>query len=185
MFMGDFKEATEDLATFPEDSPTLFEVLIEWVYTGKLRELKTHPVTKTINYSPELMYQLADKFCMEHLMDTIISAYILHYKQQNIIPNVEEMKLGYKIPGKPFRDLTVRFLHYLLTEFRQNTGTTLWSTKDIQEMLITNGDMFTDYLELVRSHPSSTTVNDPRQLPLCTFHLHGKNEECEHKSTWQ
>lgn len=36
MFKGGFKEATDNKATFPEDSPESFGML-EWVYTGKLR----------------------------------------------------------------------------------------------------------------------------------------------------
>ena len=37
MFSGGFKEALEHSATFPEDSPEAFEVVVEWVYTGVLK----------------------------------------------------------------------------------------------------------------------------------------------------
>jgi len=40
MFNGGFKEATTNSATFPEDSVEAFDILIEWVYSGKVRSLE-------------------------------------------------------------------------------------------------------------------------------------------------
>jgi hypothetical protein len=37
MFNGPWKEASENVGVFPEDSVEAFEILLEWLYNGRLR----------------------------------------------------------------------------------------------------------------------------------------------------
>ena len=37
MFKGEWKESKEHRASFPEDQPVSFEIMLEWVYFGNLR----------------------------------------------------------------------------------------------------------------------------------------------------
>jgi hypothetical protein len=41
MFKGQFEEGAINSATFPEDAPDSFDLLVEWVYSGSIRPLIT------------------------------------------------------------------------------------------------------------------------------------------------
>src|SRR5258707_183269 len=70
MFKSGFKEATENSANFPEDTPSTFDILSEWLYTGSLRQLyqsRNHTAagpTFVSDWAPQQVYALADKLCL-------------------------------------------------------------------------------------------------------------------------
>lgn len=43
MFNGGFKEDIEQTATLPEDSPRVFTLLVEWIYSGRLPNFRLLP----------------------------------------------------------------------------------------------------------------------------------------------
>jgi hypothetical protein len=79
MFRGHF-EATMNSATFPEDTPESFDLLVEWVYSGSIRPLvATTPEPGSRRYPQGALsylftqfYGLASKIRMPELMDKIM-----------------------------------------------------------------------------------------------------------------
>jgi len=67
MFLGGFKEATENMAEFTEDSPEAFEILQGWVYRDILPKpnmRKVNDNTYTAAWKVIELYVLTDKLCL-------------------------------------------------------------------------------------------------------------------------
>jgi len=93
MFKGEFKEATEDQATFPEDNSESFDLLLGWVYHNSIRPLVI-PGTKGIkngsvrSWNPIKCYVLAEKLCLSRLQDQIFNEYLDYLHRENFFPAV-------------------------------------------------------------------------------------------------
>jgi hypothetical protein len=80
MFKSGCKEALENCATFPDDEPETFDLLMEWAYTGVFRSSDYGPCacsdestcTAHPRYPIEKFYTLADHFCLLQLQDQIM-----------------------------------------------------------------------------------------------------------------
>ena len=105
MFSGEFKEAKENKATFPEDDPEAFEILIEWVYTGILRPLDhlTDGMGNKIEDKDGFFsltwkffrtYILANKLCINSLMDMLMSARIRLSSMEKVPSGLKSLKRG-------------------------------------------------------------------------------------------
>lgn len=102
IFRGEFEEAKTSVATFPEDDPDSFDLLLSWVYEGSLRELVNIAAggegeTHTLNWGPCRLYALAEKLCLPELMDEAIDAYRQYNKYGRALSNVSAVTIGYQL----------------------------------------------------------------------------------------
>jgi hypothetical protein len=193
MFSNEFKEAKKNKAIFPEDDPEAFEILIEWVYTGILRPLghltdevgnkiKDDDGSFILTWNFYRTYGLANKLCINSLMDMLISDRIRLSNAVNVFDGLTSLKtdLPKLSRGSNLRKYFIHVLHYILEERHTEADLKKWPTEEIQK-LMENAEIALDILKLIRNHPPGTHVQDPRKLPLCNFHTHGKDEECPDK----
>lgn len=181
MFRGGFNEAQTKEATFPEDPEECFDVLIEWLYTGKLRSLGNQ---NTASWPYITTYALADKLYLTLLMDEIATAYILWLKGKSIKPSIENIGRIYikTSQGSPLRKFACWSLHYIVARHQKPKDLVHWPNDSIQELLSDHPDLLSNYLKALRSHPDQTTVKNPtKEVPLCTFHHHADGEPCVFK----
>jgi hypothetical protein len=174
MFKGGFKEATEDQATFPEDLAESFDLLLGWVYHNSIRPPVTSRVEGTTNtsvqsWSATNFYVLAEKLCLPGLQDQIVNEYMDCMSQENIVPGVVRIRSIYSTTpaGNPFRKFAARSFHWTVDP-SSKLDNTFWPTADLAE----------DILTLLRT---GVKASDPRKLPRCEFHCHGKDEPCPTK----
>lgn len=87
---------------FPEDDPACFDVLQEWVYTGKLLPLLAkdlllllEPYPLAVPYAPRLLCALAHKLECPDLINQVIDGWILGCKLQEILPTSQEVEEVY------------------------------------------------------------------------------------------
>lgn len=188
MFCGGFAEAATNSATFPEDDEESFDLLIEWVYTGKVRKLESRAIGDLLRTSPSSwavtkFYALADKLCINELMDGIMNVLISHYKEGTRLPGTSTVEWVYERlgEGSPLRKFVHWSMHYVLTEIRQNNVARRWPLEEIIKCQQKYPDFALDLLTAFRAQTPGERVKDPRQVPLCTFHCHGKDEPCSDK----
>lgn len=78
MFDSNFLEAVTSTAFFPDDDPSAFEVLMEWIYYHNLRSIGLHS-NHTQEEGRENMSKiiatlgLADKYCVDELADRCLT----------------------------------------------------------------------------------------------------------------
>jgi hypothetical protein len=70
MFKGGFKESLENKTLFPDDDAGSFDLMLEWVYFGKIRPLDVvygPDVASILSWNPILLYKLAQKLRISEL----------------------------------------------------------------------------------------------------------------------
>ena len=179
MFSGRFKEASETSASFPEDSVQSFDLLLTWVYYRKIRKVELKPKVgkvREICWNWINFYSLAEKFCIDELMDLILDTIRALDRVSNTLPKCSNVSLLYSktSSGSPARKYVALALQYII-----QTGSAFekgWPTADIQ-VLLKDDDICSNVLELMRKQ-NGNPLTDPRVLPNCDFHHHGGDEPC-------
>ncbi|TVY93103.1 hypothetical protein LAWI1_G001596 [Lachnellula willkommii] len=177
MFKGGFQEAVTNSASFPEDAPDSFDILVTWVYHRKLRPLSIVKDNRN-HYVPAWgiisLYSLAEKLCVSELMDNIMDAF-RDFAQQNYgLPSSDFMLATYQKvdSSSPLRSYICYCYTFIL----------LTKTKDITEMisLLTKvPDLALDMAKLLRE--TGGVIPDPWSFPHCHFHTHDKDSPCPWK----
>jgi hypothetical protein len=180
-FNGGFKEAT-----FPEDDTDSFDLLLGWVYRDSIRPLvvlrREGPKEKESSiqsWNSTKFYMLAAKLCLPDLQDQIVNIYIDYMDREKLVPSVRDMGITYSTmpAGSPFRKFAARSFHWALDP-SSTIDSTVWPTHALANLLRNQDDLAEDVLTLSRAGVKSS---DPRKLPRCEFHSHGKDEPCTTK----
>ena len=90
MFNGRFKEAINQVAYLPEDCFSSFGVVIDWVYTDKLRSLEYLTIDGKImgqNWHHINLFMLVDRLCLFTLRDALMDQYIETSKRETQLPS--------------------------------------------------------------------------------------------------
>jgi hypothetical protein len=187
MFNGGFKESSEGVGSFPEDTEESFDILIKCVYLGTLRSL-TFSKNSRRNWmeNPNLLsiYTLADKLCLPELMDNLTNSYIEGSIKHNFFPNCSYIDIIWAKTrdGVSLRKYVVHARHWFTSgQARTEDNLKLWPTSSLRELFVKHPSLLTAYLDLVRNTPIGQAPKDPRTMPRCVFHEHGENEECSLK----
>jgi len=181
IFKGGFTESVDNSATFQEDSPEAFDLLIEWVYsgTGAIRKLVLAPKVdddSTLLFSWPVIdfYSLADRFCLLDLRDKIFDAYFATQKKRRYNPKAWFIREGCsKLPQQSGlrRYLVLACVQLIIVEQKKPR----WNTGEMVDILHENKDLVFDILENLRS---GIVPQHPTDLPPCTFHSHEEKETC-------
>ncbi|KAF4626405.1 hypothetical protein G7Y89_g11754 [Cudoniella acicularis] len=80
----------ENTATFLNDNPDYFDILLEWVYTGSLRTLEFTQTSNGVSFSwaPVEVYTLAHRFWVSQLMDSIMNEWIKCALLNDTLPSI-------------------------------------------------------------------------------------------------
>ncbi|TVY42483.1 hypothetical protein LSUB1_G003275 [Lachnellula subtilissima] len=181
MFKSGFKEASENTATFPEDPPESFEILLEWVYSGKLRpsvQVNTSATNQSIEWDCVTMYTLADKLCLSSLKDEILDSIRASHRKYNLLFTISETADNYDQMSEK-STLRAYALDTLLYTFSTQRNVSGWPTSELKDALVGNADLCTDFLTKLRDNLFfNRRVRDPRDGKNCDYHSHGKDAEC-------
>lgn len=173
MFRRSFQEGKSQTAIFPEDTVQSFDVLLGWVYYGKVRELKhgrENSGSLVWNWDPADAYKLADKLCLTVFKDTIVDAYVKASKLNNVLPSISFMSHTLtKLEGSnQMRQFIEQTFRYVLSK---NSSIELkqWPIEALNSLLVEHPDFSHNILTLIRNN---VAVTDPRFMSTCHFHCH-------------
>ncbi|KAF8847253.1 hypothetical protein BDZ45DRAFT_811709 [Acephala macrosclerotiorum] len=187
MFSSRFREATESKVTMPDDDPKAFDLLLLWVYTDNLPSFRwvSKPPTSIPNFDALALYALADKMCLEDLMDKIATSYIEAYRIQGILPGPDYLATLYtKLPEHTaLRKYASYCLHYILHGLPQAPKhLEIWPADKLNETMSKHPNLTLEYVQLVQKLPHGQAVPDPHRISPCTFHQHASEVSCPAKS---
>lgn len=175
MFMGGFKEATTNTATFPEDDRKSFGLLLKWVYDGTIPPISYHKENNQWkeNWYPIKLYQLADKFAIPEVMDRTLDAFIVSMKKYNLVPAVDEIDDGYTRtpPGSQLRAFLCAVFVYRLVNASDDPG--CLRNAHAQKLIADQPDLAQDMIPLLRQTPGVAHTSLLGALPSCKYHTHG------------
>ncbi|PQE19094.1 BTB POZ domain-containing protein [Rutstroemia sp. NJR-2017a BBW] len=184
MFNSSFREGQEFKASFPEDTPESFDVLLGWVYFGRVRRISNKDSPRLITWNAFHVYSLADKLCLPEVMDSIIDVYITWMATNGLLLNPVQVSDGfYETPaGSPFQRYLCHMLHYTIDTYPNGKLHKKFSIVDMDEVLEVNPGLRLELLKRMMRHPSGASVEDPRKLKKCKFHHHKENEPCPQRT---
>ncbi|KFX86795.1 hypothetical protein V490_08836 [Pseudogymnoascus sp. VKM F-3557] len=187
MFDGNFLEAMTSSASFPDDDPSAFEVLMEWVYYDTLKSLglnRNHTQAEARENIRKIMKTLglADKYCIDELADrcmTILYHRSRYYQSCQLDFDMIIFIYAETGPISMARKYAATELAAPLTisvpnlRARSNTGIT--TAQEICEICKEDRDILDDLFKVVSG--GSSRPRGP-SYGVCQFHLHPKTGAC-------
>lgn len=179
MFNGGFKEATDSTAHFPEDDIDAWELLVQWLYQGRLTPLILSPNRDKSEISAlekrVKLYCLAETYGITPLMDSTIDTLAQIYKVRMRTPDLSTFRYAYAhtLDKSPLRILMSRWFYHLLVT-RDDAHPTRYGTEIMFNLAMEQPDLVHDLFNLMRGQMASvpTAVMDPSLVDLCTYHQH-------------
>jgi hypothetical protein len=179
MLNGNFKEASDNIAHFPEDDIDAWELLVQWLYQGRLTPLILSPNRDKSEIAALEMrvklYCLAETYGITLLMDSTIDTLAQIYKVRTRTPELSTFRYAYAhtLEQSPLRALMSRWFYHLLVT-RDDSHPTRYGTETMFGLTMEQPDLVHDLFELMRGQMASVPagVIDPGTVDLCTYHQH-------------
>jgi hypothetical protein len=179
MFTGAFKEASSNEAHFPEDDIDAWELLVQWLYQGRLTPLILSPnrdKTEIVALEKRVkLYCLAETYGITQLMDSTIDTLAQIYKVRTRTPDLSTFRYAYAhtLEQSPLRALMSRWFYHLLVT-RDDAHQTRYGTETMFGLVMEQPDLVHDLFELMRGQMATVPpgIMDPGSVDLCTYHQH-------------
>ncbi|KAJ8060753.1 hypothetical protein OCU04_011057 [Sclerotinia nivalis] len=168
-----FKEIFKNggsIANLPDHSPQLFDVLLEWMYTDKLRSIDE--ILLDCN-DTTLLYQMAENLGLPKAMNSIMDQFQAYDWENDLTYLVPAIKSIYKVTSKGSR-LRIYAVRQIAFDLQNNGGS--YSHEELLS-LFKNDDFTLDFIEAT----SNKWVEDPREEVSCRFHVHIDGDTCARK----
>ena len=181
MFDSNFLEAVTSSASFPEDDPSAFEVLMEWIYYDSLKSIGLNS-SHTQEEGRENMRKiiatlgLADKYCIDELADRCLT--ILYHRSRNYVScqlDLDTINFIYAETGPismarkyAATELAAPVATSSVPNLRVRSNSGITTVQEISEVCKQNRDILDDLFKVVtgRSQPPAPAS------AVCQFHLH-------------
>ena len=182
MFNGRFVEARENSASFPEDFPEAFELLIEWMYTEGYqcieKDISAHELRFQLDVRLALC-ALAVKICLPTLADLTMTIIFSNLASRSMSPGPRILQASYDtLPAiSPLLRFMIEIVYHDVFVLSPSHE---WGSDDRVNYLSSNPDLLRDIIAIGRSREERRTkLVHPFERPVCDFHLHGPEHMCE------
>ncbi|KAF1850583.1 uncharacterized protein K460DRAFT_18091 [Cucurbitaria berberidis CBS 394.84] len=172
----------KDKLELPDYDPAGFELLVKWLYQGKLDDVSDMPDTnQKYDYavSCHKLYLLCDRFDMAQLKNVAMDQYRKGLNQAELVPDADEIDDIYrKSPtGSPFRQLMTRIAARQIMD----PG----SDRDVEtyrQCFENNPDFAVDLVKAIRIGTGGMLFEDPTDPGNeCEYHDHEDGPNCHIK----
>lgn len=169
----------------PNNTAEAFDILIEWVYTDNLRQLTcirnantADSVNLFTSWDTTDLYALAGFLDLTVLMDRAIDLTRHLDRQENILLGYTQIRYLYNRTHNScmMRKYGMQVVLFCLRG-DDDVDSLYFETQQLLDLLQIK-DFAHDFIEYSRN----LKADDPRGLPDCDYHMHGKDEECAAKN---
>ena len=163
-----------------EDDPSAFELLVKWLYQGKIDDVSTMPADKKWDYADacQKLYVLCDKVALPQLKNFAIDQFRKGCNEAGLVPGPEEMKPIYDStpPNSPFRKLVSRIAarQIMDPESQTDAGTYRMCFEG-------SADFSVDVINAIREGSGRKLFADPTEEVDCSYHEHENGQVCHGK----
>ncbi|EPE31710.1 hypothetical protein GLAREA_12466 [Glarea lozoyensis ATCC 20868] len=163
---------------FPHDDATAFEVLIEWVYTGRLRPIHAVPSSPSqkLAWDPLALYLLASKFLLPVLQDKIMDIWVLQLSKRTPSPDQARLVYAQTPPDSPPRRLLAQCVAGIIVSqhrLKLEDVQAGWSIGDSTALIGDEPDLLNDVLAVLKTYPVDVDKG-VFGVPGCYFHGHAE-----------
>lgn len=174
------RKASDNKLELPEDDPLGFELLVKWLYQGRLDDVSELPEEKKYDYSVAChkLYMLCEKFDMPMLKNTSVDQYRKGLWEAQLVPDAEEINEIYRHSpkGSPFRKL--------MTQIAARQIMDPDSDKDAESYRAcfdNNADFAVDMVNAIKRGSGGMLFDDPTAGGECEYHDHSDGQNCHVK----
>ena len=161
-----------------DSEPAAFELLVKWLYQGKIDDVSDMPLERKWDYAEacQNLYLLCDKLQLPQLKNIAIDQFRKGCNEAGVVPNPEEMKPVYEKtpPSSPFRKLVSRIAARQIMDPE--------SDKDVatyRQCFESNPDFAIDVIVAIKQGSGGALYEDPTDGDACVFHEHQNGDKCK------
>ena len=175
---GDRKDALE----LPEHDPAGFELLVKWLYQGKLDDVSDMPdATHKYEYAVHChaLYLLCDRFDMAQLKNVAMDQFRKGLNESQLVPDADELDDIYrKSPvGSPFRRLMVRIAARQIMDPDSERDADTY-----RQCFAGSPDFAVELVNAIRQGTGGMLLDDPTDAGNeCEYHDHEDGPHCDVK----
>ncbi len=161
-----------------DDDPRAFELLVKWLYQGKIDDVSSMPMDRKWDYadSCQKLYVLCDKIDLPQLKNFAIDQFRKGCNQAGLVSGPEEMKEIYDTTrlGSPFRKLVSKIAarQIMDPDSNQDAGAYKICFEGSSEFAI-------DVVNAIREAAGGTLFADPTEGDACPYHEHEDGRSCK------
>ncbi|MCJ1355969.1 MAG: hypothetical protein MMC33_005963 [Icmadophila ericetorum] len=162
----------------PEADPTAFELLVKWLYQGRIDDVSDMPVDKKWDYADacQKLYVLCTTLHLPQLKNFAIDQFRKGCNQAGLVPGPEETKAIYDTtaPESSFRKLVSKIAarQIMDPESENDAGTYRMCFEG-------SPDFAVDVINALRVGVGPKLLDDPTEEGGCTYHEHENGQLCE------
>ena len=161
----------------PDDDPRAFELLVKWLYQGKLDDVSEMPLEKKWDYADtcQKLYVLCNRINLPRLRNHAIDQFRKGCSEAGLVPGPEEMKPIYDHtpPSSPFRKLVSRIAaRQIMDPDSENDAATY------RLCFEGNADFAIDLVNAIKTGAGCKLFEDPTSGEGCVFHEHPDGQYC-------
>lgn len=163
-----------------DDDPTAFELLVKWLYQGRIDDVSTLPIEKKWDHADacQKLYTLCTKLQMREVKNLAIDQFRKGCNEAGLVPGPEEMKPIYEKtpPSSPFRKLVSKIAaRQIMDPDGQKDAVTY------RDCFESNADFAIDVINAIKEGAGGVLFDDPTEGNSCRYHEHENGDTC-HKT---
>lgn len=172
----------QDSLDLPDHDPAGFELLVKWLYQGKLDDVSDMPdANQKYDYavSCHKLYLLCDRFDMPQLKNVAMDQYRKGLNQAELVPDAEEIDDIYrKSPeGSPFRRLMTRIAARQIMDPDSDRDVDTY-----RQCFENNTDFAIELVKAIKYGTGGVLFDDPTDTgKQCEYHDHDDGPNCHVK----
>ncbi|EOD50468.1 BTB/POZ-like protein [Neofusicoccum parvum] len=172
------KNKTGNRLELPEDDPKGFELLVKWLYQGKLEDVSDlSSADSKYDYAVAChkLYMLCERFDMPQLKNMAIDQYRKGLSEARLVPDADEINDIYqKSPeGSPFRVLMTRIAARQIMDPDNDRD-----ADNYRSCFTDNPDFAIDLVNAIKSGSGGVLFDDPTTGNECQYHDHEDGPNC-------
>lgn len=161
----------------PDVEPAAFELLVKWLYQGKIDDVSNIPMERKWDYAEacQNLYLLCDKIQLCQLKNIAIDQFRKGCHEAGLVPAPEEMKPIYDKtpPSSPFRKLVSRMAARQIMDPASDKDVTSYRL-----CIESNADFAIDVICAIKAGSGGKLYDDPTDGDGCVFHEHQNGDKC-------
>ena len=161
----------------PEDDPRAFELLVKWLYQGKIDDVANMSLEKKWEYAEacQKLYVLCDRINLPQLKNHAIDQFRRGCFDAGLVPGPEEMKPIYERtpPSSPFRKLVSRIAARQIMDPEGENDAQMYKM-----CFESNPDFAVDVINAIKEGAGCKLLEDPTEEIGCVYHVHENGQNC-------
>lgn len=164
-----------------DDDPRAFELLVKWLYQGRIDDVSTMAMDKKWDYAfaCQQLYLLCEKINLPQLKNLAIDQFRRGCFEAGLVPGAEEMVPVYQKtqPSSPFRKLVSRIAARQIMDPDNERDANVY-----RECFSRSPDFAIDVIDAIKAGAGGILFDDPTQEDGCEYHDHPPGQRCSSHS---